>query len=50
VAELSGRITDADDHGVTLDVAGDAQVLGYDDLGDGHIQVEFSRPGGGEAR
>jgi ribosome maturation factor RimP len=50
VGELTGRIIDADEHGVTLQVAGDDEVLGYDDLGDGHVQVEFSRPGGGEPR
>jgi ribosome maturation factor RimP len=45
--ERTGRIVAADDDGVTLDVAGEHQVVGYPELGAGQVQVEFSRPGGG---
>jgi ribosome maturation factor RimP len=48
--ERSGRIVAADDDGVTLDIAGEQQVVGYPELGAGQVQVEFSRPGGGGAR
>jgi ribosome maturation factor RimP len=48
--ERTGRIMEADDDAVTLEVAGDLEVLQYAELGDGHVQVEFSRPGGGEPR
>jgi ribosome maturation factor RimP len=50
VGELTGRITAADEDQVTLEVAGEARLMGYDDLGEGQVQVEFSRPGGGEPR
>ena len=33
-----------------LDVAGVEQLVGYAELGDGHVQVEFSRPDEGDAR
>jgi ribosome maturation factor RimP len=46
---LTGRIVEASDDGVTLEVAGEDLVLGYDELGDGHVQVEFSRPRTGES-
>jgi ribosome maturation factor RimP len=45
--ELTGRIVSADDDGVTLDVDGTQSVVGYADLGDGHVQVEFRRHEGG---
>lgn len=48
--ERTGRIVAADDHGVTLDIAGEQQVVGYPELGTGQVQVEFSRPGGGGSR
>jgi ribosome maturation factor RimP len=48
--ERTGRIVAADDHGVTLDVAGEHQMVGYAELGPGQVQVEFSRPGGGGSR
>jgi ribosome maturation factor RimP len=48
--ERSGRIVAADEDGVTLDIAGEQQVIGYPELGAGQVQVEFSRPGGGGAR
>lgn len=40
---LTGRVTAANDQGVTLDVAGIAHRLGYDGLGPGRVQIEFSR-------
>jgi ribosome maturation factor RimP len=48
--DLTGRIIDADDNGVTLEVAGENLVLGYHELDDGQVQVEFSRPRTGESR
>jgi ribosome maturation factor RimP len=45
-----GRILAADDAGVTLDVDGAEEVVGYDELGEGHVQIEFSRPDRGDAR
>jgi ribosome maturation factor RimP len=48
--ERTGRVIAADDSGVTLDVAGEQQVVEYAELGAGQVQVEFSRPGGGESR
>ena len=38
-----GRVQDADDTEVTLDVEGDATRVPYDKLGPGHVQVEFAR-------
>jgi ribosome maturation factor RimP len=43
VRQLSGRITKADDDGVTLTVDGTEHVIAYGDLGTGKIQVEFAR-------
>jgi ribosome maturation factor RimP len=40
---LTGRISEADDERVTLDVAGTPRQFGYADLGPGRVQVEFSR-------
>lgn len=41
--QLTGRVTEADDDKVTLDVDGDPRTFGYADLGPGHVQVEFAR-------
>ncbi|MFD0774217.1 ribosome maturation factor RimP [Streptomonospora algeriensis] len=41
--EVDGRVTDADDSGVTLEVDGQNRSYGYSDLGRGKIQVEFRR-------
>jgi ribosome maturation factor RimP len=41
---LTGRIVAADDDAVVLDVDGAHRRLGYDALGAGKVQVEFSRP------
>jgi len=45
--EVSGRVVAADEHGVTLDVAGGRQRYGYDEIGQGRVQVEFRRRGEG---
>jgi ribosome maturation factor RimP len=39
---VTGRVVDADDDKVTLDVGGDARTVAHTDLGPGHIEVEFS--------
>jgi len=39
----TGRIMDADDDKVTLEVDGGERNFAYADLGPGHVQVEFSR-------
>ncbi|MDA8371726.1 MAG: ribosome maturation factor RimP [Nocardiopsaceae bacterium] len=41
--EVQGRVKDADDSGVTLEVNGQNRVYGYSDLGRGKVQVEFRR-------
>ena len=40
---LTGRITAADDAGVTLDVDGTVHELTYAQLGPGRVQIEFNR-------
>jgi ribosome maturation factor RimP len=40
-----GRITDADDDGVTLDVDGTEHVIPLADIARGTVEVEFSRKG-----
>jgi ribosome maturation factor RimP len=40
---LTGRVVDADDEGITLDVDGREHAFGYDALGPGRVQVEFKR-------
>ncbi|HWB68192.1 MAG TPA: ribosome maturation factor RimP [Mycobacteriales bacterium] len=42
----TGRIVAADDDGVTLDVDGQQRRFAYDELGDGRIQIEFTRRDG----
>lgn len=39
----TGRVTAANDDGITLDVEGIAHRFGYDDLGPGRVQIEFNR-------
>lgn len=55
--ELTGRIVEADDAGVVLELPGrkpgtkgERRAFGYAQLGKGRVQVEFNRPGleGGE--
>jgi ribosome maturation factor RimP len=50
--ELTGRVVEADDEGVALELPGkkpgqrgERRRLGYPDLGKGKVQVEFNRPG-----
>lgn len=50
--ELTGRVLEADEEGVTLELPGRKpgmpgrpQRLGYAELGRGKVQVEFNRPG-----
>ena len=40
---LTGRVTEAGDEGVVLDVDGTARVLTYAELGPGKVQIEFKR-------
>jgi ribosome maturation factor RimP len=40
---VTGRVVEADDGGVTLDVAGAKKRFGYDEIGAGRVQVEFAR-------
>ena len=44
-SSVTGRITASDDTGVTLDVDGAAQQLGYSEITRALVQVEFSRKG-----
>lgn len=39
---VTGRVVDADDDKVALEVDGDARTIAHSDLGPGHIEVEFS--------
>ena len=41
--QLTGRVTESDDTGVTLDVAGSPRRLGYDEVGKALVQIEFNR-------
>jgi ribosome maturation factor RimP len=41
--QVTGRVVAADGDEVTVDVDGNRRALAYADLGDGHVQVEFSR-------
>jgi ribosome maturation factor RimP len=41
--QLTGRIVDAGDAGVTLEVGGAPREFSHDELGAGRIQVEFAR-------
>jgi ribosome maturation factor RimP len=43
---VTGRVLRADDAGVALEVAGAEHAYGYDALGSGRVQVEFSREEG----
>jgi ribosome maturation factor RimP len=40
---VQGRVRRADERGVVLDVGGEEYTFGYDALGQGRVQVEFSR-------
>lgn len=41
---VTGRVQQADDAAVTLQVGDDVQTFALSDLGPGRVQVEFSRP------
>lgn len=43
--EITGRVAAVDDRGVTLDVAGSAELVGWDRIASGSVQVEFRRVG-----
>ncbi|MGH3376810.1 MAG: ribosome maturation factor RimP [Actinoallomurus sp.] len=44
-AEITGRVTSADDDAVVLDTDGGERRLGHDELARGLVQVEFNRRG-----
>lgn len=44
--EITGRILDASDDHVTLEVAGEPQQFNHADLGAGKVQIEFDRKEG----
>jgi ribosome maturation factor RimP len=44
-ATVSGRVTSADDRGVTLEVDGESIRVAYAELGRGRVRVEFAPPG-----
>ena len=44
--DLTGRVLDATDECVTLDVDGVPRAVPYAELAAGHVQVEFDRKGG----
>ncbi len=41
--QLTGRVTDSDDGGATLDVDGAPTRLAYDEVGKALVQIEFNR-------
>ncbi|MBQ1083782.1 MULTISPECIES: ribosome maturation factor RimP [unclassified Nocardiopsis] len=41
--DLTGRVTESDDQGVTLDVKGRPRTLAYDKIAKAKVQVEFRR-------
>ncbi|GAA4906935.1 ribosome maturation factor RimP [Tessaracoccus lubricantis] len=47
-AELTGRITDADDDGVTVDVDGAERTVPFADINKAVVQVEMNRPVDGD--
>lgn len=46
---VTGRVTQADDRGVQLDVDGGLRAARWDELGSGKVQIEFHRAGDDEA-
>ncbi len=42
-SSVTGRVTDSDDTGATLDISGTARRLGYDEVGKALVQIEFNR-------
>lgn len=47
--DVTGRVTEADDEGVTLDVEGSPRTLAHAELGKGRVQVEFRRDADADA-
>ncbi|MCY9785388.1 ribosome maturation factor RimP [Nocardiopsis sp. EMB25] len=47
--EVTGRVTDADDRGVTLDVKGQPRTFAHAELAKGKVQVEFRRDADADA-
>jgi ribosome maturation factor RimP len=43
-AVIEGRLSAADDHGVTVEINGGHREFGYAELGPGRVRVEFGRP------
>ena len=41
---VTGRVLEAGDDGVLLDVAGEQRLIGWPELTGGRVQVEFNRP------
>lgn len=41
---VTGRVLEAGDDGVLLDVAGERRLIGWSELTGGRVQVEFNRP------
>jgi ribosome maturation factor RimP len=46
--QVTGRVGDSDDSGVTLDISGARRRLAYDDVTKALVQIEFNRPTSGE--
>ncbi|HVA60288.1 MAG TPA: ribosome maturation factor RimP [Mycobacteriales bacterium] len=44
--DLVGRVVDADEAGMVIDVAGSPRRLGYDEVARAQVQVEFQRASG----
>jgi ribosome maturation factor RimP len=42
--QVTGRVTDSDDTGATLDVSGSVERLEYDAVAKALVQIEFNRP------
>jgi ribosome maturation factor RimP len=42
--QVTGRVGDSDESGVTLDVSGTSRRLAYDDVSKALVQIEFNRP------
>ncbi|HEU5107398.1 MAG TPA: ribosome maturation factor RimP, partial [Micromonosporaceae bacterium] len=43
--QVTGRVLAADDEGIVLDLPGGAREIGYEQLGPGRVQIEFTRWG-----
>ena len=49
-AQLTGRVVEVGDTGVSFDVDGTRRDVAFGDLGPGRVQVEFTRPGAADER